>query len=147
VAMNFNGVQELFRRADNAQCLIDVLKDGDLLTLSWATVPIEQTVTSIMQNSFVEVLLSHESVLANANAEQQREIAAIAVKNMLIKERQPQLYSWYNLESSACLLGTTLKMGNSRISLSPDLEAFLQTGTSQNVTQLIEELLNNYVKF
>ena len=149
VSKNFNGIQELFRRKDNAQCLLNVLKNYDLLTLESR----EHASTdlkigeSIWKHSFLEVLMSQESVLTNANAEQQREIAVLSARNMLIKERREQVYGYQSLESSAYLLGTTLKTGNSKATLSPNLERFLKDGTTCDVTLMIEELVNNYIKF
>ena len=149
VAVHFNGVQELFRRQDNAQCLLEVLKGDDLLNmqaLENVSSP-SQIGKSIVRNSLTEVLLSHESVLANAGTEQQKEIAAVAMKNLLIKERNPQAYSHYGLEASAYLLGSTLKKGNSKVALSPGLEKFLAGGGTRDVTLLIQELMECYVKF
>jgi hypothetical protein len=149
VAINFNGVQELFRRSDNVQCLLDVLKNNDLLMLQSkeAVLTTLEIGKLINRHSLVEVLLSHESVIANANAGQQREIAMIAVKNTLVKERTPHLYSRYSLESSAYLLGATLKTADIGAASSPELERFMKEGTTQDVRQLIEELVGNYVKF
>jgi hypothetical protein len=145
-----NGVQELFRRQDNAQCLLNALKNYDLLTLeSRVSILTDLEIgESVWKHSFLEVLTSHESVLANANAGQRREIAAIAAKNMLIKERgADKMYGSQGLEASAYLLGATLKSANVVAVPSPELEMFLRIGSSQDVTALVEELMNNYVKF
>jgi hypothetical protein len=145
-----NGVQELLRRPDNARCLLDALKGHDLLTLeSQEYVLTELKIgESIWQQSFLEVLISHESVLANAGVELLREIAAPAVKNTLIKERGiTRLYGNQGLESSAYLLGATLKTAGIGAASSPELERFLKEGTTRDVRQLIEELVGNYVKF
>jgi len=149
VAVNSNGVQELLRRRDNAQWLLDELKNRDLLTLeSKERVSTSSKIgESIWEHSFLEVLMSHESVLANADAGQQREIAAIAAKNMLLKEREIGMYGLQSLESSAYLLGITLKKANVGGAPSPDLEMFLRTGLSNDVSLLFEELISNYVRF
>jgi hypothetical protein len=150
VAVNSNGIQELFRRQDNAKCLLDVLKSNDLLALeSRAHVLTDSDLgESVWKHSFLEVLMSHEAVLVNANAEQKREIAAVASRNMLIKERGVDyLYGSQGLESSAYLLGSTLRTANIGAAPSPDLELFLRTGAVRDITALIEELMGNYVKF
>jgi len=149
VAVHSNGVQELLRRPDNVQCLLDELKNRDLMTLeSRGHILTDLEIgESIWKQSFIEVMMSHESVLANADAEQQREIAAIAAKNMLLKERSGYLYGAQSLESSAYLLGITLKTANVGDAPSPELDLFLRTGFSKDVALLSEELICNYVKF
>jgi hypothetical protein len=145
VVVNFNGVQELLRRTDNAQCLLDMLKSDDLLMLQ-SRKNISTTLQigeAILRHSFLEVMMSQESVMVNTTAEQQTEIARIATRNLLIKESQPEFYSDQGIETSAYLLGTTLKMANSKTVLSPDLEMFLERGASRDVTLLIEELIYN----
>jgi hypothetical protein len=149
VATSFNGIQELFRRDDRAQCLLDVLRSNDLFRLQArknisTTLQIGET---ILRHSFLEVMLSHESVIVNASDEQQKEIIGITTKNLIIKESEPEFYSSQGLESSAYLLGTIMKTGNGKVALSPDLERFLKQGTTHDVTMLIEELVNNSAKF
>lgn len=150
VAVNSNGIQELFRRSDNVQYLLNELKEKDLLTFEsqeylLADLEIGEFNWKL---SFLEAIMSHESVLTNANAEQRREIAAISVKNLLLKERGASfIYGIQGLESSAYLLGSTLKMANAINTPTPDLERFLRTGSAMNVAVLVEELIGNYVKF
>ncbi len=143
VAVRFNGVRELLRRGDNAQCLLDVLTSDDLLKLqSQKNVSTTlQIGESILRHSFLEVMMSHESVMANTTPEQQKEIALVAAKNLLVKESSPEFYSNQGMESSAWLLGTTLKKGSKASVFSPDLEKFLESGTSRDVSLLIEELI------
>ncbi len=149
VAVYFNGIRELLKRDDNAQCMLDVLKSDDLLTLSARKniSTILQIGESILRHSCLEVMMSHESVMANTTVEQRREIALITAKNLIIKESEPEFYSNQGMESSAYLLGATLKTGNSKAVLSPDLERFLDYGASRDVTILIEELIYNSLKF
>jgi hypothetical protein len=149
VAVNFNGVQELFRRSDNAKCLLDALKRNGLLELQSK----ENVLTTLQigrlinRYSIAEVLTSHEAVLTNADAGQLREIAAVAVKNTLLKERGTHLYGSLSLESSAYLLGAALKTADVVAAPSPELERFIKNGTTSDVRLLIEELVNNYFKF
>ncbi len=71
----------------------------------------------------------------------------VAMRNMSIKEQQPQLYRQTLIESSAYLLGTTLTRQNGGAALSPDLEKFLEDGTSPNMPTVSTDLKRNYIKF
>ncbi|MDL2247233.1 hypothetical protein LJC05_00690 [Bacteroides sp. OttesenSCG-928-J23] len=145
VAAKFNGLQELFLRKDNAECLFEILKakntekivaDGSLSILKRGEM--------IVRQSLVEALLSHELILANMSIEQQKDIATIAIRNMTIKEQKPEVYSKYSLESSAYHLCAILKKIDKN-SFTPNMESFFKSGTLQNVT-LLDELKQNYFK-
>ena len=145
VSANFNGIQELFKRNDNALYLLDLLRNNNLETLPNKNTSDLQRGEAIVKLSLTEVLLSQEEVLTNATLDQHKEIAAIAVKNMTVKEQSPQMHSNYSLEASAYLLGVSLKKIDKEIVLSPELDMFLKTGALQDKTQL-ETLRQNYSK-
>jgi len=134
VTNDFNGLQELLVREDNVQCLIDVLQETDLETLPQRNLSNIETGNLIISYTFVEAMLSHESVIARATPEQQRQIAALSAKNMSLKEQQTEAYSRQSFEASAYLLCAGLKRINGNIA--PDLEKFLQTGSLQNDSQV-----------
>lgn len=145
-----NGIRELYRRPDNAQHLFDALKNSDLLEIEshYGTPTQSPSGDRLLKLMFLETLTSHESVLTNAEARRLREIAAIATRNMLIKERgNVYLYSNQCLGSSAYLLATILNMEDKLTGPSPDLDRFLKTGASREVLLLVEELMNSYVRF
>ena len=143
VAAKFNGLQELFKREDNAVCLFDMWERANAETLSDKLQ--YQQGELVVKQSLIEAFLAHEHVLANATLEQQKIIATIAFKNMEHKEKQPHLFSRYSLGASAYLLCAILKRMNDRTALSAELELFLETGTLHNSAQ-IEKLKQNYYK-
>jgi hypothetical protein len=143
VAKTFNGLQELYLRKDNAQCLLDLLRDNNLDTANYKSLPRLRLGELIAKQSLTETLLSQELVLVNASIEQQIEIASIALKNMAIKGQAPQTYSQYSVEASAYLLCANLKRMNNGSELDTDLELFLTTGSLQSNVQ-IEKLKQNY---
>ncbi len=149
ICIHSNGVQELFRRSDNVQSLLSRLKEIDVFELAGEGVlALEYRGEQIIAGTFLELLLSHESVIANASAEQQKEIAALAVRNMTVKEFHPRTYSGYSLESSAFLLCAVLTRMNGGVVPSPALELFQKEGGMfQNAALIIEELKESYVKF
>lgn len=102
---------------------------------------------SIWRHSFIELLLSHESVMANASIEQLKEISKVTMRNMSIKEQQPRLYGQTVIESSAYLLCTTLTKQNGGAALSHELKKFLEDGTSRDITVVSDDLRRNYIKF
>jgi len=142
----FNGLQELLTRKDNVQCLMSLLQNYNLETLESKSQSILELGETIVKQSLIEVILSQESVLVNANSEQKKAIATIALKNMIIKGQMPQTYSHYSLEASAYLLCLNLKNLNDDAEIIPELEQFLKTGSLQNATVQIEELKLNYSK-
>ncbi len=147
VAVNFNGVQELFRRTDNVQPLLELLKNNDLMKLSPKEFSTLELGRSAMKQAFVEVLLSHESVLANANPEQQKEIARISIRNMVIKESQPNVYSQSSVEAAAYLSCASMTKMNGGAALSPELDKFLESGSAADMALISEELTNSFIKF
>ena len=144
VAAEFNGMQELLLRKDNAQCLLALLQDNILETLPEKNLPPIQNGELVYRHTVTEAMLAHESVIANAIPEQQRAIAFIAAKNISLKEQLPDTYSQYSVEVSAYLLCAGLK-GINRSVLPTDLEQFLTTGSLRNDAQ-IEELKQLYSK-
>lgn len=139
----FNGMQELFRRKDNVYWLIGRLRGDDIMKLSSKVLSALEVGKLIWRNSYIEFLLSHESVIANANSLQQKEIARIAMRNISIKELDRKTYGRSSIELSAYLLGTTLtKFG---VALSPGLEAFLEKGSARDVFVVTDELKRNYI--
>lgn len=143
VEVEFNGLQELFMRKDNAQYLFNLLKGNDLRELPANTISTVELGGIIVRQSLAEMYLSNELVLLNATPEQQKDIAALAMKNMIIKESNPELYSRYSLETSAYLLCAGLKLMNGGVILSPNIEQFLSEGSLRDAA-LIEELKQNY---
>lgn len=142
VAANFNGLQELFSRKDNAECLFNIWQKTNIETLLDKTQ--YQRGELIVKQSLIEAFLTHEYVIVNATIEQQKTIAEIAMKNMELKEQHPKWYSSkYSLGTSAYLLCTILKRINNGAILSPELESFLDIGTLESGVQ-IEELKQTY---
>ncbi|MDL2265881.1 hypothetical protein LJC57_01695 [Parabacteroides sp. OttesenSCG-928-G07] len=143
VANNFNGLQELFRREDSAQYLIDLLIKNDLEVLSNKSLSSSQIGKMIIRQTLIEVMLSHELVIGKTTLLQQNQIAAIGMRDMSLKVEYPQLYSRFSLESSAYLLSANLKNMKNGDALSPNLELFLREGRLQN-SMLIEEVKQGY---
>jgi hypothetical protein len=145
VAEDFNGLQELFGREDNAQHLFEILeeKNNTLRSNTDTNTTWLQLGELIVKQSLLEALLFQELVMVNTTAEQQKEIADVALQNMIIKKQMPELYSTQSLEASAYLLCASLKKINSGEALTPDLEIFLNTGSLQHAT-LIDEIQNYY---
>jgi hypothetical protein len=142
-AKTFNGLQELYKRKDNAQCLFDFLRDNRLDTANFKSLPRLQLGELIAKQSLAETILSQELVLANASAEQQLEMASFAMKNLAIKVQIPQAYSRLSVEASAYLLCANLKRLNNGNDLDPELEMFLTMGSLRDVVQL-EKLNQHY---
>jgi hypothetical protein len=145
VAANFNGLEELLARRDNAQHLFEMLKlknaeVASIIESKEAT--ILQRGELIVKQALTEMLLSHEAVVENTAYEQQKEIASVAMNNITSKEQMPQLYSMYSIEASAYLLCANLKKikGN----LSSDSESFFDTGMLKK--DILDELKQNYFK-
>jgi len=145
VAKTFNGLQELYQRKDNAQCLFDHLRVNRLDTANFKSLPILRLGELIAKQSLAETMLSQELVLANASVEQQLEMASFAMKNLAIKVQMPQAYSRLCVEASAYLLCANLKRLNNGNDFDPDLEMFLTTGSIRNVA-LMEKLQQQYSK-
>jgi hypothetical protein len=145
VAAHFNGFQELFRRKDNAQYLLVLLRDYDLETMERKSISEREHGRLIVRQSLIEAMLSQEEVVVNTNLEQQIEISSIALKNSAIKKQSPHTYSNHSLGASAYLLGVNLRKVNNEIVLTPELELFLRTGTLRDHTQL-DILMQNYSK-
>jgi len=146
IAAEFNGLQELFARKDNVQCLLDLLQSKDLESLP------NQNLTSLergkfaMEVSLTEALLAHEPVFANTDVEQQKLIASIVIQNIAIKQRHVTIYSRASVECSAYLLCANLKRLKYGNDLSLDMELFLRTGSLPN-PELIEELISETLKY
>jgi hypothetical protein len=144
VAANFNGLMELFEREDNVQYLLEMLeiKNAEIESMTGSNgISILQYGELIVKQALTEMLLSYEAVVANTTYEQQREIASVAMNNLLFKEQMPQLCSMYSIEASAYLLCANLKKINGN--LSSDLESFFNTGMlKQNI---IDGLKQNYI--
>jgi hypothetical protein len=143
VASNFNGLMELFERKDNAQYLFEMLKTKNAevtFIIKNKDVSILQQGELIVKQTLTEMLLSHENVITNTTYEQQKEIASVAVNNVILKEQMPQLYSMYSIEASAYLLCASLRKINKN--LPPDLELFFNTGMLKK--DIIDNLKQNY---
>ncbi len=149
VSHYFNGMQELFRRKDNVQPLLDRLRDDDMLKLSSKVkvLSLLEIGRSVREHVNIELLLSHESVISNASAEQQQEIARLSMMNMDIKEYEHQYYGQSSIESSVYLLCASLTAMNGGNSLSHDLEAFMKNGSVQNIAFITNALRQKYIKF
>jgi hypothetical protein len=144
VSTQFNGLQELFSRKDNAQYLLGLLKDNDLEAMPAKILSTTELGKLISRQTLAELFLSHQSVLANANPEQQKEIARVAMKNMTLKERLPESASWFHLEVSAYLLCSSLKKSDTGIALSPNLEQLFNEGILPDSGTIIEELKQHF---
>ncbi len=139
----FNGLQELLGRKDNAQCLLALLKNSDLETKPIKILSTTGIDELIVRLALMEAFLSQKSVLANVSPEQQKEVARIAMKNMTLRERLPELSSLFHVEASAYLLCGSLKWADNNIDLSPNLEQFFNKGIFVN-SAIVEELKQQY---
>ena len=137
VVKDFNGLQELLMRKDNAQYLYELLQEVCFETLPEKNLPSLEIGRLIISYTLKEVMLAHELVLIHASVEQQKAIAALAARSMSLKELRSEDYSRHSLEASAYLLCASLKRMNPNI-LTPDLELFLQTGSLRNEAQIKE---------
>ena len=149
VSHYFNGMQELFRRKDNVQPLLDRLRDDDMLKLSSKVkvLSLLEIGRSVREHVNIELLLSHESVISNASAEQQQEIARLSMMNMDLKEHERQYHGLSSIESSAYLLCASLTAMNGGVALSYDLETFMKNGSVQNISSITNVLRQKYIKF
>ena len=129
---NTEVMQELFRREDNVEHLLDLLKGRDLLND-----PYQAYGNPVLRHAYLELLLCHPLVVANATDEQRKEISGIALQNMIIKREQSDIY--VHVESSAYLLCSYLTAMNGGDFLSPVLERFLYYGYYRDIA-IYEEL-------
>ncbi len=136
VAKHSNAMQELFRRNDNVQHLLNLLKEKDLVENPFKTYG-----ESVYRHGHVELLLSHPSVIANASAVQLKEMSVIGTKNAIIKRSQIPLYGYY-VEASAYLSCASMTAMNGGVPLSPALERFMETGLLQSESELYQLLCN-----
>jgi len=147
VVSDFNGLRELFERKDNVKYLLGLLRENDLEKLPIGVFSTVELGRMIVRQTLVELFLSNESVLANSTLEQQKEIASIAFRNMILKEQRPRSYSSYSLEASAYLLCANIKRINNNLTLPSELELFLSSGTFMNDgSAIIWELKQLYSK-
>ena len=140
----FDGLKELATRKDNAECLLMVLRSCNYLE-SFFTRDVDDPYIPRMGFllMFVETMTSMEWVLANANTEQIREMASIAMNNLTIKVQLGD--ALWPLTTSAYLLCATLKIMNNNSVLSKELESFLSYGGPINHVQW-DQLMQLYVE-
>lgn len=143
VANQFNGLQELLNRTDNAQHLLNYLKMFEQDTQKNVILSPVNSGELTLEQVLVESMLSHEKVFLNGNLNVKKEIISIALKNMLIKDNNPQIYGKIGIKSSAYLLCTGLNFETDLISKSPILKQFLNDGIIDNAS-IIENLVSNY---
>lgn len=141
VSARFNGLQELFKRKDNASLLLDKMKKQNSLKPGVLS-PIEIG-NEISRQMVIESLLSNEIILSNANNVLQQEISSEAVKKLLYKQKSPDIYGHYSLRTVVYLLGRSLERIDSE-TITPEFKQFIIDGrlTGSNV---IEELLKQHI--
>ena len=141
VSARFNGLQELFKRKDNASLLFEKMKKQELLKAGVLT-SIE-IVNEISRQMVIEALLSNETILSNTNNLLQQEISSEAVKRLLYKQNNPDIYGQYGLKTVVYLLGRSLERIDNK-TITPKFKQFTidEKLTGSNV---IEELLKQYI--
>ncbi|MEO3244994.1 hypothetical protein ABHC80_00620, partial [Parabacteroides distasonis] len=137
----FNGLQELFKRKDNASLLFEKMKKQELLKAGVLT-SIEIG-NEISRQMVIEALLSNETILSNTNNLLQQEISSEAVKRLLYKQNNPDIYGQYGLKTVVYLLGRSLERIDNK-TITPKFKQFTidEKLTGSNV---IEELLKQYI--
>jgi len=148
VVSNFNGLQELSKRKDNVEFLLNRLKSIELEKLPFGILSQTEIGEVIVGLTLTELFLSQESVLENATPGQLKEIASIALKNTLLKESHPQLYSQHSVEASTYLLCIGLAKLNNGVVTSSNVESFLSSGTfiGSSKSEIIGELIQIFSK-
>ena len=121
VSARFNGLQELFKRKDNASLLFEKMKKQELLKAGVLT-SIEIG-NEISRQMVIEALLSNETILSNTN--------------------NPDIYGQYGLKTVVYLLGRSLERIDNK-TITPKFKQFTidEKLTGSNV---IEELLKQYI--
>ena len=91
----------------------------------------------------IEALLSNETILSNTNNLLQQEISSEAVKRLLYKQNNPDIYGQYGLKTVVYLLGRSLERIDNK-TITPKFKQFTidEKLTGSNV---IEELLKQYI--
>ena len=97
----------------------------------------------ISRQMVIEALLSNETILSNTNNLLQQEISSEAVKRLLYKQNNPDIYGQYGLKTVVYLLGRSLERIDNK-TITPKFKQFTidEKLTGSNV---IEELLKQYI--
>lgn len=108
---NFNGLQELLIRKDNAKSLSKLIDEIDINNIvNSKELAVEKKGFEITKIALIETLLTLPEVLENVNNETVKLIMDKAYDNLIIKEQKPDFFSSYSVESSALLLGVTVNI-------------------------------------
>lgn len=141
VSARFNGLQELFKRKDNASLLFEKMKKLELLK-SGVLTSIEIG-NEISRQMVIEALLSNEAILSNTDNLLQQEISSEAVKRLLYKQNNLDIYGQYGLKAIVHLLGRSLERIDNE-SITPEFKQFT-TDEKLTGSNVIEELLKQYI--
>lgn len=142
VAQQFNGLQELFERPDNAKCLFALIKR---LSETESTAVFSEEVRSMIKFNLciLETCLAQNQLLENADERLSLDIAQFAFQAMIASLKNVESEGRMKLQTSAFLLGTNLNERNIDITKSTSLKQFLETGKMSD-SSVIDELATLY---
>lgn len=128
VLINFNGFKELFSRKDNFSVLKEYITLKSIQDTIGSKANFNDKGEMVYRYSIIECLLSFDSFINNATA---NELISIKKEMGIILEyklKHKELFSDYSNAASALLLGKSLKKINSSIKFTNETELFLESG-------------------
>ena len=105
---HFNGLEELFRRADVGKSSIDSY--ARLLSATISTSDENEFMKHFNQTLYLELILAQPETLQRLNAEELKTLRAVAIKHFERKQQYPVQLSNGTILSTSLVLGQILKL-------------------------------------